>query len=113
MTAPNVEIDRLPTIRSFASVSLRNQVNIGNTGPYYLLSTGVSTVTITMRGGGGQAHLSTEKDYRTRFHSVDVPEGRPVVLANVSCPVKSGRYLAISPDKEGIDVGITIITYPL
>ena len=75
--------------------------------------TGVSTVTITLRGGGGQVHLSTDRDYRTRYHTVDAVEGRPVVLSNIARSEGTSRYLAISPDKEGIDVGMTIITYPL
>ena len=110
MTTP---LENLPTIKSFASVSLRNQVNIDDYGPYFPLYTGVSTVTVTLRGGGGQVHLSADKDYRTRYYTVDVVEGRPVVLSNIARAKGTSRYLAISPDKEGIDVGITIITYPL
>lgn len=113
MTTPNIDVAGLPTIRSFAEVSLQNQVNIGTYGPYFPLYTGVSTVTITMRGGGGKAHLSTESKYTTRYHSVDIPEGKPVVLSNIARAEGTSRYLSISPDKAGIDVGITIITYPL
>lgn len=113
MTTPNISIDGLPTIRSFASVSNGSTVVFEGHGPYFELDIGVSTVTVTVRNGSGKAHLSTDKSYKARYQSVDIPEGRPVVLTNISRAPGTTRYLNITADSDATDVGITVITYPL
>lgn len=94
-------------------VSIGSTVNFDGYGAYFPMYTGVSTVTITMRGGGGKAHLTTESKYTTRYYSVDIPEGRPVVLSNIARAEGTSRYLNIAADNDATEVGVTIINYSL
>lgn len=80
-------------------------------GSYLPLYTGVQTISATVRNGSGSIHLSTESSYKTRFHSVDMEDGKPVVLANVSRPEGTNRYLSFYSNDDGADFGITIVKY--
>lgn len=80
-------------------------------GQYYPLYTGVQTISVTVRNGTGQVHLSTEARYQTRFHTREMEDGKPVVLANVARPEGTTRYLSFYSNDDGADFGITIVKY--
>lgn len=83
----------------------------GGFGSYLPLYTGVQTISAVVRNGSGSIHLSTEANYRTRFHSVDMEDGKPVVLANVARPEGTNRYLSFYSNDDGADFGVTILKY--
>lgn len=80
-------------------------------GTYLPLYTGLQTVIATVRGGTGSIHLSTESGYKTRFHSVDMENGKPVTLSNVARPEGENRYLSFYSNDDGADFGIMIVKY--
>ena len=80
-------------------------------GSYLPLYTGVQTIMATVHGGTGSIHLSTEARYQTRFHSVDMENGKPVVLSNVARPEGAQRYLSFYSNDDGADFGIAIVKY--
>lgn len=80
-------------------------------GTYLPLYSGVQTITATVHGGTGSIHLSTEAGYKTRFHSVNMENGKPVVLSNVARPEGESRYLSFYSNDDGADFGIMIVKY--
>ena len=80
-------------------------------GTYLPLYSGVQTITATVHGGTGSIHLSTKAGYKTRFHSVKMENGKPVVLSNVARPEGESRYLSFYSNDNGADFGIMIVKY--
>lgn len=111
MTTPN--LDALPEIRSYAATSGSTGVFLDSGSIYTRLPEGVSTITATIQESSGTVHLTKAIDYRQRYVSRPAEAGRPVTLSNVAVAKGETRYLNIAADKVGVDVGVTIITYPL
>lgn len=80
-------------------------------GSYLPLFTGVQTIMATVYGGTGSIHLSTESRYQTRFHSVDMENGKPVTLSNVARPEGQNLYLSFYSNTDRANFGITIVKY--
>ena len=102
----------MPTIVTYSIQSKGNGVYFpGGFGSYLPLYSGVQTITATVRNGSGAIHLSTESSYKTRFHSVDMEDGKPVVLSNVARPDGTTRYLSFYSNDDGADFGVMIVKY--
>lgn len=115
MTTPNIDVDfgALPELRSYAATSTNVGVFLTEGSIYTQLPEGVSMITVTIQEGGGKVHLAKSINYRNRYVTRAAEAGVPVSLSNVAVAKGESRYLNIAADKEGVDVGVTIITWPL
>lgn len=111
MATPNLDV--LPEIRSYAATSGSTGVFLDSGSIYTRLPEGVSTITATIQESGGTVYLAKAATYRERYVSRPAEAGRPVTLSNVAVAKGEKRYINIVADMEGVDVGVTIITYPL
>ena len=113
MTTPNVDFGALPELRSYATTSTSSGVFLTGGSIYTQLPEGVSMITATIQEGGGTVYLAKATSYKERYVTRVAEAGKPVSLSNVAVAKGESRYLNIAADKEGVDVGVTIITWPL
>lgn len=115
MTTPNIDVDfgAMPELRSYATTSTSSGVFLTEGSIYTKLPEGVSMITATIQEGGGTVYLAKATSYKERYVTRAAEAGVPVSLSNVAVAKGESRYLNIAADKEGVDVGVTIITWPL
>lgn len=101
----------LPQIITYSMVSNGSSVLFPNFGAYLPLYTGVQSISVTVRGGTGSVHLSTEAGYTTRYQTVKMADGQTITLPNVSRPEGKTRYLSFYSDTDGADYSVTIFKY--
>ena len=102
----------VPEIITYSITAKGNGVYFpGGFGTYLPLYSGLQTVIATVHGGTGSVHLSTEASYKTRFHTVEMENGKPVTLSNVARPEGENRYLSFYSNDDGADFGIMVLKY--
>ena len=113
MTVPSLNLDGLPTVKSFAASTEGGNVNLTGDGSFYLaLPKGVSTITVSAAQSSLDVHLTTTGSSSARYHSRTTPAGQTLVLSNVAVPAGETRYLHIRANGD-CAVGATVITWPL
>lgn len=101
----------IPEIITYSIVSKGSTVAFPKFGVYLPLYTGVQTISVTVRGGTGSVHLSTDSSYKARYLTRKMDDGQTVVLPNVSRPEGATRYLSFFSDTDGADYSVMILKY--